>query len=133
MEDADLAPFLSDTVGIFIGGDSLWKEQTAARWAALARSCGAWCHMGRVNTRERVRICQAAGVDSMDGSSGSRFAVTVPQIAAWVAQTHAWEGRPFAKCLPRAEARHVPRQGEPRAETPAAPESSQLSLWSSYA
>lgn len=73
----DIAPLLSPRTGIFIGGTSGWKEHTMRRWAALARSRGAICHVGRVNTARRIRLCNAAGVDSFDGSSASRFAVTL--------------------------------------------------------
>lgn len=73
----DVAPLLSPRTGIFIGGTTGWKEHTLRRWADLARSRGALCHVGRVNTARRIRLCAAAGVDSFDGSSASRFAVTV--------------------------------------------------------
>lgn len=58
-----------------------------AMWAALARQHGAYVHVGRVNTRARVRLCMAAGVDSADGTSGSKFAVNVPKIDGWRRQT----------------------------------------------
>jgi len=96
MDAGDVVGLLSPRVGIFVGGDDLaprpptkprpvltWKERTAPYWAALARANGAYCHVGRVNTRARLRICAAAGVDSFDGTSGSRFAVNVPKIDAW--------------------------------------------------
>ncbi len=60
-------------VGIFVGGDTPWKERTMFTWAQLARECGSYCHVGRVNTARRVRLCQMAGVDSFDGSGVSRF------------------------------------------------------------
>lgn len=72
-----VVPLLSPRTGIFIGGTTRWKEHTMRRWAALARSRGAICHVGRVNTARRIRLCEAAGVDSFDGSSASRFAVTL--------------------------------------------------------
>lgn len=87
MVAADLAPHLGPRVGLFVGGDDTFKESTMAMWARLARKHGAYCHAGRVNTRSRVRICAAAGVDSFDGTSGSRFAVNVPTIDAWRRQT----------------------------------------------
>jgi hypothetical protein len=64
-------------VGIFVGGDTEWKLATMAFWARLAHACGAICHVGRVNTARRIHACEAAGVDSFDGSSASRFAVTL--------------------------------------------------------
>lgn len=96
MDAGDVVHLIGPRVGIFVGGDDLaprppikprpvptWKERTAAYWARLARANGAYCHVGRVNTRARIRICAAAGVDSIDGTSGSRFAVSVPKVDAW--------------------------------------------------
>ena len=96
MDAGDVVHILGPRVGLFVGGDDLaprppirarpvmtWKERTAPYWATLCRANGAYCHVGRVNTRNRIRICAAAGVDSFDGTSGSRFAVNVPKVDAW--------------------------------------------------
>lgn len=77
MEPGDIAPHLSPRIGIAIGGDTAWKVGTMPTWAALARQHGAHCHTLRVNTEKRIRLCHAAAVDSFDGSSASRFAVTL--------------------------------------------------------
>lgn len=77
---AMLAGLLGPTVGVFVGGGSEWKEATCAAWSALAHGAGARCHVGRVNTQRRVGIVKAAGADSFDGSSVSRYAVTMPEI-----------------------------------------------------
>ena len=87
MRSEVVASFLSPRVGVFVGGDDTFKEGTMAEWSALAHAAGAVCHVGRVNTRRRVRLCMAAKVDSADGSSGSRFAVNVPKIDGWRRQT----------------------------------------------
>lgn len=76
----DVAPHLSERVGIFVGGTSEWKESTMAIWGILARARGAICHVGRVNTARRIRLCAAAGATSFDGSSVSRFALTLPPL-----------------------------------------------------
>lgn len=68
-----LAGTLGPRVGVFVGGDSAWKEQTMATWTAAAHAAGAVCHVGRVNTQRRLRLCQMAGADSFDGSGVSRF------------------------------------------------------------
>lgn len=70
-------------VGIFVGGDDQWKERTMGYWSRYAHERGAWCHVGRVNTLRRIEMCLMAGVDSFDGSSGSRFAVNVPKLTRW--------------------------------------------------
>lgn len=84
---SDLAPYLGPRVGVFVGGDDAFKESTMGSWAQLARRHGAYCHVGRVNTRGRMRLCMAAGVDSADGTTGSRFAVNVPKVDGWRRQT----------------------------------------------
>jgi hypothetical protein len=68
-----LAGILSPRVGVFVGGDTEWKEQTMHDWARTAEEAGAWCHVGRVNTLRRLRLCQMGGVHSFDGSGVSRF------------------------------------------------------------
>lgn len=69
--------WIGPKVGIFVGGDTEWKLETMSLWARLAHSRNAICHVGRVSTARRIRLCEAAGVDSFDGSSVSRFAVTL--------------------------------------------------------
>ena len=76
----DVIHRLGKRCGIFVGGTTEWKEQTMPMWAALARENGAICHVGRVNTKRRIALCAAAGVTSFDGSSVSRFAVTLPML-----------------------------------------------------
>lgn len=77
MEPRHVRRLLNPNVGIFVGGDTDWKLATMRPWSALAHSRGAICHVGRVNTARRIHACEAAGVDSFDGSSASRFAVTL--------------------------------------------------------
>lgn len=80
MKPEDVMHRLSKRCGIFVGGTTEWKETTMPMWAALARECGAICHVGRVNTKRRIFLCAAAGVTSFDGSSVSRFADTMPLL-----------------------------------------------------
>lgn len=86
MAPEDVAGLLCRDVGLFVGGTTKWKELTARSWCELARSRGAYAHVGRVNTIRRVRLCQDAGADSIDGSSASRFAVTLPRLDAALRQ-----------------------------------------------
>lgn len=74
---ARIKRMIGPRVGIFVGGDTEWKLATMAFWSRVAHSVGAICHVGRVNTARRIHACEAAGVDSFDGSSPSRFAVTL--------------------------------------------------------
>lgn len=52
----------------------------ALEWGALARDTGCYLHVARVNTVRRVRLCDAAGADSFDGSSVTRFACNLPRL-----------------------------------------------------
>jgi hypothetical protein len=94
MEPGHIAPLVGPEIGIFVGGDTPWKLATMAAWARLAHERGAICHIGRVNTVRRIRLCAAAGADSFDGSGVSRFASALPpldlarrqpDIEAWLA------------------------------------------------
>lgn len=75
-----VAPFLDARVGVFVGGDTEWKERTAIAWGELAKQAGAYCHVGRVNSVRRIRICAAAGCDSFDGSGVSRYSSELPRL-----------------------------------------------------
>lgn len=82
MTPAMIAPFLNARVGIFVGGDSFWKEATMAQWGQLASEAGSYCHVGRVNSVRRIRLCAQAGIHSFDGTSVTRFAGTLPPLDA---------------------------------------------------
>lgn len=80
MDPAEVRHLLGPRVGVFVGGDTAWKLATMGRWARLAHAQGAICHVGRVNSARRVRLCTAAGADSFDGSGVSRFAAALPPV-----------------------------------------------------
>jgi len=90
VQSADVAPLLGPDVGVFVGGTTDWKIRTMEGWACLARMRNAYCHVGRVNTVRRIRMCALAGADSFDGSSASRYAVNIQKLdngrkqRAWV-------------------------------------------------
>jgi hypothetical protein len=79
MIEADIEP-INGIDGIFIGGTTEWKEATMAIWGKVARQKRIVLHVGRVNSVRRIHMCEAAGVDSFDGSSVSRYAVTLPRL-----------------------------------------------------
>jgi hypothetical protein len=59
---------------LFIGGTTEWKLSPAA--ALLVREAKRrrkWVHMGRVNTIRRMVYANSIGVDSIDGTSFSRW------------------------------------------------------------
>lgn len=64
---------VSKRLGIFVGGDTDWKLQTMKSWAALAHAHRTICHVGRVNSAKRARLCDIAGVDGFDGSGPGMF------------------------------------------------------------
>lgn len=77
----------------FIGGTTEFKlSAVAADLAAEAKRCGAWLHMGRVNSRRRFEIAHAFACDSIDGTSASMFSEThIPRYLRWL---HAIEAQP---------------------------------------
>jgi len=78
----DLRPYVKCRVGIFVGGDTEWKEASLPMWGRLAKDVGCHMHVGRVNSKRRIKLCHMAGVDSFDGTSVSRFANTLPRLDA---------------------------------------------------
>lgn len=76
-----------DIDALFVGGSTDWKLGAPA--AALVREAkchGLWVHMGRVNTRLRMRHAHEIGCDSVDGSGFSRWPEQrVPAGLRWLA------------------------------------------------
>lgn len=77
---ADIRPLLKSGVGIFVGGDTEWKLTTLPQWGALSAETSAYLHVGRVNSRRRIRLCALAGAHSFDGTSATRFSLTLPHL-----------------------------------------------------
>lgn len=80
MTPADVRPFVGSGVGVFLGGSTAWKLATMQRWGDWADTLGVYFHIGRVNTARRIRMAHRAGADSIDGTSASRYAVTLPRL-----------------------------------------------------
>jgi hypothetical protein len=60
---------------LFIGGTTAFKLSREARMlAGYAKARGKWLHMGRVNSRRRVKYALQLGVDSIDGTGWCRWA-----------------------------------------------------------
>lgn len=73
---------------LFIAGTTEWKTGPAARQlAADARARGLAVHMGRVNSRRRLRLADAFGCDTADGTylayGPDR---NLPRLLAWTAE-----------------------------------------------
>lgn len=67
-------------IGIFLGGSTEWKLANMVRWGEFCAARGVYYHVGRVNTMKRIRLAHIAGADSIDGSSASRYAITLPAL-----------------------------------------------------
>lgn len=93
MRTEDVAPHLSDTVGIAIGGSTEWKEASMRHWGRLSMDTGCYLHVLRVNSIRRIRMCQDAGAHSCDGTSVTRFACTLPKLDNAARQQHLWGSR----------------------------------------
>jgi hypothetical protein len=72
---------------VFIGGTTEWKLSPQAQEIIfIARLKAMWVHVGRVNTRRRIRWCFDQDVNSIDGTSMSRFSETyLPKFLAYTA------------------------------------------------
>lgn len=80
MTPADLAPLVGQRVGIFLGGSTEWKLATMEEWGRFCAERVVHYHVARVNTARRFRLAHASGAWSVDGSSASRFAETLPAL-----------------------------------------------------
>lgn len=59
---------------IFIGGTTEFKlSPLVHRTVREAKNRGKWVHMGRVNSKRRIRYAASIGCDSVDGSRYGRF------------------------------------------------------------
>jgi hypothetical protein len=76
--------------GLFIGGTTEWKLSDEARTlVAIAKAKGLHVHMGRVNTKQRLRLAQRWGVDTVDGSGFSQWPDTNIAIGrTWLDDLH---------------------------------------------
>ena len=83
MTPNDVRQYLSDSIGIAVGGTTEWKENTLRSWGKLAAECVSYLHVLRVNTRRRLKLCHAAGANSIDGTSATRFPKTAALLSRW--------------------------------------------------
>lgn len=57
-----------DAAVVFLGGGTEWKREAIAPWCARFPRV----HVGRVNTYRWLRVCEAAGAESVDGTGWTR-------------------------------------------------------------
>lgn len=84
MTVADVEPLLPEVYGLFQCGSTDWKIQTMQEWGDLCYKHGAYFHVGRVNSKKRIRMCWKARAKSFDGTSATRFAKNAPIVARYV-------------------------------------------------
>jgi hypothetical protein len=67
----------ADAAAVFVGGTTVYKlAPETATIVAEANATGKWTHMGRVNTRRRIRYAKAIECRSIDGTAFARFTDT---------------------------------------------------------
>ncbi len=71
--------------GFFVGGSTEWKlSLQAERLCHDAKLRGKAVHVGRVNTRGRIRHCLEIEADSIDGTGFSRWPKRIPLGLKWI-------------------------------------------------
>jgi hypothetical protein len=86
----DLAPLVGREVGIFLGGSTEWKLAKMREWGEFCAERGIHYHVARVNSIKRMSQAISCGADSIDGSSASRYAVSLPKLAYAARQSDMW-------------------------------------------
>jgi len=86
MTEADVAHWLHEGCGVFLGGSTEWKLATMREWGHVCRRYGVHYHVARVNSAKRIALAKEAGAMSIDGSSASRFAISLPRLDRGVRQ-----------------------------------------------
>jgi hypothetical protein len=95
MTTQNLAPLVGPRVGIFLGGSTAWKLTRMAEWGEFCAARDIHYHVARVNSTKRMSQAIAASADSIDGSSASRYAVTLPALAYAARQQDLFARRVF--------------------------------------
>ena len=72
MQSDPIRKIINKIDGIFVGGTVKWKMRTVGMWADTAHLHGIKCHVGRIGTFQGYALCDAWGVDSVDGTNPSR-------------------------------------------------------------
>lgn len=75
---------------LFVGGTTDWKlSERASGLAREARKRGKHTHLGRVNSRKRIRFAKSEGYQSVDGTFlvfGPR--VNLPKLLRWIEEAN---------------------------------------------
>ncbi len=90
IEPPDVSSVVGAGVGIFLGGSTDWKIRKMAEWGQFCSDRGIHYHVARVNSIRRMSQAIGSGADSIDGSSASRYAVSLPKLAYAARQSDMW-------------------------------------------
>lgn len=70
---------------LFVGGDDAWKlSEPAYAIAAEAKRRGKTAHLGRVNSKRRLRAARISGFDSVDGTFLRWPDENLPRLLKWL-------------------------------------------------
>lgn len=87
VQDGMTAEDLPDNAQVvFIGGTTEWKWRSLPMWAETGRRV----HVGRVNSLEKLFVCERFGVESVDGTGwmqGTENGRQARDLAAWLEGT----------------------------------------------
>lgn len=101
MEPDDIAPIIAECdarLGIFLGGTTRWKWETAAQWGELAARWRVPYHIARVNTKRALRIAGTVGATSVDGTGPVQFPSVLERLERERAQSALELYAPPAPC-----------------------------------
>jgi hypothetical protein len=86
----DTVPW-DDIDAVFVGGSTEWKlGPDVAVISEEAEARGKWVHMGRVNSRKRIRLSVELGAHSVDGTYALFGpSINVPKLDRWTAEAGA--------------------------------------------
>lgn len=74
---------------LFVGGSTQFKyQESTTALVREARSRGKWCHLGRVNTQNRIRWARWVGYDSLDGTKLAIEPGALRRVLGWVVKAN---------------------------------------------
>lgn len=75
--------------GIFVGGTTKWKLETAHSWACFAHGHGLGCHVGRIGPIPAVSYMETMGINSIDSTTWVQRKSSMDKLVAHLAEVRA--------------------------------------------